>query len=56
MPISDEIVPMINTSTQTKEIEKAAVDMGMTTLRQSGIKMISDGTTDTEEINRVLGK
>ncbi len=56
LPITDEIGCMINTSSQTKEIEKTAVNMGMITLRQNGVKMVSGGITDTEEINRVLGQ
>ena len=39
----------------TEELFEAAVDQGMTTLRQDGLRLSLEGTTSLEEVRRVIG-
>ena len=53
MPIQGRIRRLIDGSTD--EIFTAAVEAGMTTLRQDGLRLVLDGTSSVEEIRRVTG-
>lgn len=53
MPVKDEIKELIIQGGTALEIKKEAVRLGMSTLRQSGIKKVMDGITTIEEILRV---
>jgi type IV pilus assembly protein PilB len=53
MPVHGQIRRLIEASTE--EIFAAAVEQGMTTLRQSGIALCLAGTSSLEEIRRVTG-
>jgi type IV pilus assembly protein PilB len=53
MPVHGKIRRLIEASTE--EIFAAAVEQGMTTLRQSGIALCLAGTSSLEEIRRVTG-
>ena len=53
MPISGKIRHLIEASTE--EIFAAAVDAGMTTLREDGIRIVRAGVSSLEEIHRVTG-
>ena len=53
MPISGRIRHLIEASTE--EIFAAAVDAGMITLREDGIRMARSGVTSLEEVHRVTG-
>ena len=53
MPISGRIRHLIEASTE--EIFAAAVDGGMITLRDDGIRLCRAGTTSLEEVHRVTG-
>jgi type IV pilus assembly protein PilB len=53
MPVQGKIRRLIEASTE--EIFAAAVEQGMTTLRQSGIALCLAGTSSLEEIRRVTG-
>jgi type IV pilus assembly protein PilB len=53
MPVQGKIRRLIEASTE--EIFAAAVEQGMQTLRQDGLRLILDGTSSLEEIRRVTG-
>ena len=53
LPIEGKIRTLIEASTQ--EIYAAAVEQGMTTLRQDGLRLSLDGVTSAEEIRRIVG-
>jgi type IV pilus assembly protein PilB len=53
MPVAGRIRRLIEASTE--EIFAAAVDQGMTTLRQDGIRLVLDGISSLDEIRRVTG-
>ena len=54
MPIAGEIRALIEASTD--EIFDAAVEEGMTTLRQDGLRLCLAGVSSLEEIRRVTGE
>jgi len=53
MPVNEQIRKAITSNLPTDEIQKIAVDSGMQTLRQSGIKKIREGITTIEEVLNV---
>lgn len=53
MPAKDEIKELILQGASASDIKKEAVRLGMSTLRQSGIKKVMDGITTIEELLRV---
>jgi type IV pilus assembly protein PilB len=53
MPIHGRIRKLVEASTE--EIFAAAVEEGMTTLRQDGIRLCAAGVTSVDEIRRVTG-
>jgi type IV pilus assembly protein PilB len=53
MPVQGKIRRLIEASTE--EIFAAAVEQGMQTLRQDGLRLILDGTSSIDEIRRVTG-
>ena len=53
MPIKDEIKELILEGASTAEIKKAAIRLGMKTLRMSGLTKVAEGVTAIEEIMRV---
>jgi type IV pilus assembly protein PilB len=53
MPITGKIRHLIEASTE--EIFAAAVEAGMTTLREDGIRLVRSGVSSLEEIHRVTG-
>ena len=58
MPVVGKIRRLIEASTieaSTEEIFAAAVEAGMTTLREDGIRLCRAGISSLEEIRRVTG-
>ena len=53
MPIRGAIRSLVERSTE--EIFAAAVEQGMTTMRQDGIRLVLDGKTSLAEVRRVTG-
>jgi type IV pilus assembly protein PilB len=53
MTMTDEIASLIGA--HTREIEAAAVDQGMFTLRDDGIRLSIAGVTTLDEVRRVAG-
>jgi type IV pilus assembly protein PilB len=53
MPVTGKIRRLIEASTE--EIFTAAVEAGMTTLREDGIRLVRAGVSSLEEIHRVTG-
>jgi type IV pilus assembly protein PilB len=53
MPIHGKLRRLIGGSTE--DIFAAAVEQGMTTLRQDGIRLVLEGISSTDEIRRVTG-
>jgi type IV pilus assembly protein PilB len=53
MTMTDEIAALVGSS--TREIEAAAVDQGMFTLRDDGIRLSIAGITTLDEVRRVAG-
>ncbi|MCS7215317.1 MAG: type IV-A pilus assembly ATPase PilB [Thermodesulfovibrio sp.] len=53
MPIKDEIKDLILTGAPAGEIKKAAIKLGMITLRQSGIYKVMEGITSIDEVVKV---
>jgi type IV pilus assembly protein PilB len=56
MPMHDEIRELVLLGSSATEIKKAAVNLGMITLRQSGIKKLKRGITSIEEVIRSSAK
>jgi type IV pilus assembly protein PilB len=52
MEITDEIKSLILSRARSTQIKKKAVEQGMITLRQSGLKKIKEGITSVEEVLR----
>jgi type IV pilus assembly protein PilB len=53
MPIRKELQDLILRNVSTSDLKHEAVLLGMTTLRQSGIKKVIEGVTTVEEVLRV---
>ncbi len=53
MSVKDEIKELILQGASASDIKKEAIRLGMSTLRQSGIKKVMDGITTIEELLRV---
>ena len=53
MLIKDELKELILEGASTSEIKKAAIRLGMKTLRMSGVAKVAEGVTTIEEILRV---
>ncbi|MGZ4389390.1 MAG: ATPase, T2SS/T4P/T4SS family [Gaiellaceae bacterium] len=53
MPVQGKIRRLIDGSTE--EIFAAAVEQGMTTLRQDGVRLVLEGVSSLDEIRRVTG-
>ena len=52
MPMKDELKELTLEGASSDEIRRAAVKLGMETLRMSGLTKIKDGITSVEEIAR----
>ena len=50
MEITDEIRELILVGASALELRKKAVELGMITLRRSGLTKVRDGSTNLEEI------
>ncbi len=53
MPIHGKLRRLIGCSTE--DLSAAAVEQGMTTLRQDGVRLVLDGISSADEIRRVTG-
>ncbi|MEW6116712.1 MAG: type IV-A pilus assembly ATPase PilB [Nitrospirota bacterium] len=53
MPVKDELKELILQGASSAEIKKEAIRLGMSTLRQSGIKKMLEGVTSFDEVLRV---
>ena len=53
MPIKKELQDLVLRNVSTADLKQEAVLFGMTTLRQSGIRKVIEGTTSVEEVLRV---
>ena len=53
MPLQDELKEMILEGASADELKKAAVRLGMKTLRMSGLAKIKKGVTTVEEVVKV---
>ncbi|GAB4491344.1 MAG: hypothetical protein OHK006_25110 [Thermodesulfovibrionales bacterium] len=53
MPVKDEIKELILEGASSAEIKKAAIRLGMKTLRMSGLTKVAEGVTSVEEVMRV---
>ncbi|MDA8079011.1 MAG: type IV-A pilus assembly ATPase PilB [Nitrospiraceae bacterium] len=53
MPVKDELKELILEGASTSEIKKAAIRLGMKTLRMSGLTKVAEGVTTVEEVMRV---
>ncbi|MDA8400312.1 MAG: GspE/PulE family protein [Actinomycetota bacterium] len=54
MALTDEISLLIVERASTKDVRKVAIDQGMVTLRQDGLRHVLEGATTLEEILRVV--
>jgi type IV pilus assembly protein PilB len=52
MEVSEELRELILVGASGLEIRRKAVDEGMITLRQSGLRKVRDGLTSIEEVVR----
>ena len=52
MEVTDEVRELILVGASGLELRRKAVDEGMLTLRQSGLRKIKDGVTTVEEVLR----
>lgn len=53
LPIGDEIRELILEGASSNEVKKAAIRLGMKTLRMSGLAKVKEGVTSVEEVLRV---
>ncbi len=53
IPVRDELKELILEGASTNEIKKAAIRLGMKTLRMSGLTKVKEGVTSLEEVLRV---
>jgi len=53
MPVGEEIKDMIIRGANASELKKKAIELGMKTLRMSGLTKIKEGITSVEEVLRV---
>ena len=53
--LNDEIRTLVSERASTTEIQRAAVEAGMPTLRADGIRLCLDGVTTAAEVRRVVG-
>lgn len=56
LDVSSKIRRLVNEGKDSKEISKAAVADGMTTLRQAAIRKLAQGITTYEEVFRITGE
>jgi type IV pilus assembly protein PilB len=56
MPVKDELKEKIITGAPASELKKTAMQLGMKTLRMSGLTKIREGVTTIEEVLRVTFK
>lgn len=52
MPVSDEVKELVLVGASGLELRRRAIELGMITLRQSGLRKIKDGMTTIEEVLR----
>ena len=53
MPMKEEMKDLVLNGASSSELKSEAIRLGMSTLRQSGIKKIAEGITTIEEVTRV---
>lgn len=53
MPITKEIGQIIMDGGNSMQIEKLAQSQGMTTIREAGLRLVKEGRSSLEEVNRV---
>ncbi len=53
MPVKDELKELILEGASAQELKKAAIRLGMKTLRRSGLNKVKEGVTSIEEVLRV---
>ena len=53
LPIEGKIRTLLEATTE--EIYAAAIEQGMTTLRQDGLRLCLSGVTSVEEVRRIVG-
>ncbi|UCD36331.1 MAG: Flp pilus assembly complex ATPase component TadA, partial [Nitrospiraceae bacterium] len=53
MPVKEELKEMIVRGATSSDLKKAAIRLGMKTLRMSGLTKLKDGVTTVEEVLRV---
>jgi type IV pilus assembly protein PilB len=53
MPVKDELKELILEGASAQELKKAAIRLGMKTLRRSGLNKVKAGVTSIEEVLRV---
>jgi len=54
MCVSDRIQTLINESASTQQIEKAAIDEGMTTLLAYSLNLVKQGHTTLDEVEQLI--
>ncbi|NQV00017.1 MAG: type II/IV secretion system protein, partial [Parcubacteria group bacterium] len=52
--VDDKMEALINQRASSQDILKAAIEQGMMTMEQDGILKVIEGTTDLEEVRRVV--
>ena len=52
MEIADEIRELILAGASAHELRRKAIESGMITLRQSGLRKVKEGVTTLEEVGR----
>ena len=52
MDISEDIRELILVGASALELRRKAIDLGMVTLRQSGLQKVKEGVTTLEEVGR----
>lgn len=53
MPMKEEMKDLVLNGASSSELKSEAIRLGMSTLRQSGIKKIAEGVTTIEEVTRI---
>jgi len=54
MEVTDRLARMIKAGADARELLSAARQEGLSTLKESGVRLVADGVTDVDEVIRVL--
>jgi type IV pilus assembly protein PilB len=54
MPVTEDVAQLVLTRASSESVEELAIEQGMTTLREDGLRKVAAGNTTLEELFRVV--